>query len=280
MDSEVRAHNFSVLLGNEESVESTPKVETAAVEETTKQMETLKVDTPVEIDDSWSTVAHKSHGRSQAGSTHQTNVQNQGEWNNQQQRRPYQPRNGPHHTVGQNQQRTLRKEIVPRAENSFELYDFPSTLQTIDLHKFLKEFEGLYALKWQNDSSCWAVFNNDKDGMLWFFRFRLSLIAAIALAELLERGSDVIKVRSFASENLKLPEKPAAPAAAVQPAAGEITPKPQTAGRPTASAATVRTVFNALGINKPAAPTSTRPIDPQNVRSVKIDDGTSQSFKA
>ena len=55
--------------------------------------------------------------------------------------------------------------IVPKAENSIELYDFPSTLKTADLRKFLQSFDGHYRLKWINDTSCYVVFDDESLGI-------------------------------------------------------------------------------------------------------------------
>lgn len=57
------------------------------------------------------------------------------------------------------------KEVVtPKAENSIELYEFPSTLKTTDLRKFLNDFDGHYRLKWINDTSCYVVFDDESLG--------------------------------------------------------------------------------------------------------------------
>lgn len=63
--------------------------------------------------------------------------------------------------------RTLGKAkevIVPKPENSIELYEFPSTLKTADLRKFLNDFDGHYRLKWINDTSCYVVFDEESFG--------------------------------------------------------------------------------------------------------------------
>lgn len=57
-----------------------------------------------------------------------------------------------------------KEVIVPKAENSIELYEFPSTLKTNDLRKFLQEFDGHYRLKWINDTSCYVVFDDESLG--------------------------------------------------------------------------------------------------------------------
>lgn len=69
--------------------------------------------------------------------------------------------------------------IVPKAENSIELYDFPSTLKTADLRKFLQSFDGHYRLKWINDTSCYVVFDDESLGIklkLNLFLFVLNFI--------------------------------------------------------------------------------------------------------
>ena len=57
-----------------------------------------------------------------------------------------------------------KEVVVPKVENSIELYEFPSTLKTNDLRKFLQEFDGHYRLKWINDTSCYVVFDNESLG--------------------------------------------------------------------------------------------------------------------
>lgn len=57
------------------------------------------------------------------------------------------------------------KEVVtPKPENSIELFEFPSTLKTTDLRKFLNDFDGHYRLKWINDTSCYVVFDEESLG--------------------------------------------------------------------------------------------------------------------
>lgn len=53
-----------------------------------------------------------------------------------------------------------REVIRPTPETSIELCDFPATLRTGDLRKFLQAFEGSYRLKWHNDTSCYVVFDD------------------------------------------------------------------------------------------------------------------------
>jgi hypothetical protein len=57
-----------------------------------------------------------------------------------------------------------KEVVVPKAETSIELYEFPSTLKTNDLRKFLQEFDGHYRLKWINDTSCYVVFDDESLG--------------------------------------------------------------------------------------------------------------------
>lgn len=81
----------------------------------------------------------------------------------------------------------LLEEI--KAESALELYGFPSKYRTGHLRKFVETVAsgGLgFRLKWQNDQSCWVVF--DEPEML-----------KKALAEL---HDEVIQVRPFAQENL------------------------------------------------------------------------------
>ena len=57
-----------------------------------------------------------------------------------------------------------KEVVVPKAETSIELYEFPSTLKTVDLRKFLNDFDGHYRLKWINDTSCYVVFDEESLG--------------------------------------------------------------------------------------------------------------------
>ena len=80
--------------------------------------------------------------------------------------------------------RTLGKPkevVVPKPENSIELYEFPSTLKTVDLRKFLNDFDGHYRLKWINDTSCYVVFDEES-------------LSQRALTELKD---DNIKIKSY-----------------------------------------------------------------------------------
>lgn len=54
--------------------------------------------------------------------------------------------------------------VVPKVENSIELFEFPSTVKTADLRKFLHPFDGHYRLKWINDTSCYVVFDDEALG--------------------------------------------------------------------------------------------------------------------
>lgn len=76
-------------------------------------------------------------------------------------------------------------EIKPTT--ALELHGFPSKYRTGHLRKFVDSVTQIgYRLKWQNDSSCWVVF--DEPAML-----------ERALAELKD---EFIQVRPFAEENL------------------------------------------------------------------------------
>jgi hypothetical protein len=71
------------------------------------------------------------------------------------------PQSHPHHHPHHSQEHHPCKEYTPTVlseETSVELYDFPSELRTQDLRQLLAGFEGCYRLKWNNDTSCWAVF--------------------------------------------------------------------------------------------------------------------------
>lgn len=57
-----------------------------------------------------------------------------------------------------------KEVVIPKEENSIELYEFPSTLKTADLRKFLNDFDGHYRLKWINDTSCYVVFDDESLG--------------------------------------------------------------------------------------------------------------------
>ena len=59
-----------------------------------------------------------------------------------------------------------KEVVIPKTENSIELFEFPSTLKTNDLRKFLQEFDGHYRLKWINDTSCYVVFDDESLGKL------------------------------------------------------------------------------------------------------------------
>ena len=59
-----------------------------------------------------------------------------------------------------------KEVVVPKAENTVELYEFASTLKTADLRKILNAFEGHYRLKWINDTSCYVVFDEDSLGKI------------------------------------------------------------------------------------------------------------------
>lgn len=99
-----------------------------------------------------------------------------------------------------------------KAETALELYGFPSKYRTSHLRKFVDsvtESAGAgYRLKWQNDSSCWVVF--DEPEML-----------KKALNEL---HDEVIQVRPFAAENLVIT---AETHAATEAAAAPLTVQPE-----------------------------------------------------
>ena len=56
-----------------------------------------------------------------------------------------------------------RQPIILSVESTIEMYDFPIAFRTNDLKNVLNKFAGRYRLKWHNDTSCWAVFNNLED---------------------------------------------------------------------------------------------------------------------
>jgi hypothetical protein len=56
-----------------------------------------------------------------------------------------------------------RQPINLSPETTIEMYDFPIAFRTNDLKNVLNKFTGRYRLKWHNDTSCWAVFNEAED---------------------------------------------------------------------------------------------------------------------
>jgi hypothetical protein len=55
----------------------------------------------------------------------------------------------------------VNKELLrPSPESTLELFDFPSDLKTGHLRQFLHAFDGGYQLKWNNDTSCFAIFSD------------------------------------------------------------------------------------------------------------------------
>jgi len=77
-----------------------------------------------------------------------------------------------------------------KSETALELHSFPAKYRTSHLRKFVESVahgEGAgYRLKWQNDSSCWVVFDSPD----------------VLKKALVELHDEVIQVRPFAAENL------------------------------------------------------------------------------
>lgn len=74
--------------------------------------------------------------------------------------------NGPNHQARKTRNQIQpheRKPIILSSETTVEIYDFPTAFHTNDIRKLLSGFEGKYRIKWNNDNSCWAVFNEAQD---------------------------------------------------------------------------------------------------------------------
>jgi hypothetical protein len=149
---ESRAHNFNILIGSEESDNDNNSNNQEVVEQ--KQVE-VEREVKIEEDNQlkggndekeFETFSSGRKGKKSGMSFNSghSNFRNGGQ-------------TGPNKS-------TLKELIKPSVENSIELYDFPSSLKTADIRKFLSEFEGHYRLKWKNDTSCYVVFDESSLG--------------------------------------------------------------------------------------------------------------------
>lgn len=160
---DTRKTNFNVLL-EEEEVESTASVSVEKVkkdEESLEQLLAAAVVSPTSSteDSIWATATSKHpHTKKKT---------------------PYQPRQpttlAPTGTLAavapqiaaHSQQpstgghpRHAREPINLSEETTLEFYDFPAAFRTQDLKAALERFQaGRYRLKWNNDTSCWFVFD-------------------------------------------------------------------------------------------------------------------------
>lgn len=141
---EVRKHNFSVLLSDDEEVDTKTPVVEASSEGT--QQKVAVASAASDADDGFTTVckAKKPSGaKARSGSVPSGSA--------------------PASTQGHF--KPFPKElIIPKPETSLEFHDFPATLRTGDLRKLLQAYEGHYRLKWNNDTSCFVVFDDSALG--------------------------------------------------------------------------------------------------------------------
>jgi hypothetical protein len=63
----------------------------------------------------------------------------------------------------QPQNRPPKEPVNLSEETTLEIFDFPAAFRTGDLKAALKEYDGKYKLKWNNDTSCWFVFESDAE---------------------------------------------------------------------------------------------------------------------
>lgn len=106
--------------------------------------------------------------------------------------------------------------IIPKVDNSIELYDFPSTLKTGDLRKFLQAYEGHFRLKWNNDTSCYVVFDDLSLGIIlcffyyYFLTYRFYFVCVCVVERALsELKSEEIKIKPFVEVVAVVPESSA-----------------------------------------------------------------------
>lgn len=144
---EVRKHNdFSVLCSDDEEMTTKPQeasVSTATVTDTQAHVEAASAVAAEEGGDGFETFTTV---RRPKRVTHPKPA-------------GFPPASGAARTMGK-----PKEVVVPKAETSIELYEFPSTLKTADLRKFLNDFDGHYRLKWINDTSCYVVFDEESFG--------------------------------------------------------------------------------------------------------------------
>ena len=153
-----KGFDYSLLMDGEDvEVSSSPEPQAKAEVLAPAVSETLPGD-----DDSWNTFHKPQHQHQRKDSTGKSAARPPGAPSHlpmQQQRKPRpfpQQQNGAAHHVE-------RQPIVLAEETTIEMYEFPAALRTADLRKLLSAFEGRYRIKWNNDTSCWVVFNNAED---------------------------------------------------------------------------------------------------------------------
>lgn len=196
--------DYSLLMAEDGDVP-----EETTVEESVEASSASAVDIPVrmaspgtEADGSWNTVHQKSHGHSKQSSISKSHPGARrplaGPAPDGFQRRPrtfnpqaaaigtaHHANNAPNASPHPHQSRTPTREYVPVVldeSTSVEVYDFPAEFRTPDIRALLGAFDGKYRIKWNNDTSCWAVFGDASD-------------AAAFLAAPLSRSD--VKVRAY-----------------------------------------------------------------------------------
>lgn len=95
--------------------------------------------------------------------------------------------------------RHFNKNLPMTPDVTLEFYDFPATLRTTDLHRFIHKVNGVdgrYRFKWQNDTSCWVVLDTPE-----FAKIVLATLAAEAENNTTEELT--IQVRSFDPANVQ-----------------------------------------------------------------------------
>lgn len=149
---EIRKHNdFSVLCSDDESEETKNTEEMVVEVGNNSEVQAVDANAEVEGFETFTTVRkvkRVSHSKPSAGFASTSTSTQLAATNSTATRLPGKP----------------KEIIVPKVENSIELYEFPSTLKTNDLRKFLQEFDGHYRLKWINDTSCYVVFDDESLG--------------------------------------------------------------------------------------------------------------------
>lgn len=93
------------------------------------------------------------------------------------------------------------KNLPMLPEVTLELYDFPSSLRTGDLHGFVHKAAGVdghYRLKWQNDTSCWIILDSPE----------LADTALAHLQAVQQADGASISVRPYHADNVKPSERP------------------------------------------------------------------------
>ena len=98
---------------------------------------------------------------------------------------------GSHPHPQQHRQPVTIEEIS--ATTAIELYGFPPSHRTSHLRQHLQPWDHKYRLKWQNDSSCWVVFDDPAD-------------VPVALEKLVGKGDTEIHTRPFDPANMLIGE--------------------------------------------------------------------------